>query len=77
MLADVLAAFGTDPALHWPVLAERLAAQFPDRWADATADAISAQCRDLGVPSVPVKSGGQALRGCRRADVRRAAGEQS
>ncbi len=77
VLADVLAAFGTDPALHWPVLADRLAAQFPDRWADATADAVSAQCRDLGVPSVPVKSGGQALRGCRRADIRRAAGQQS
>ena len=63
VLADVLAVFGTDPALHWAVLADRLAAQFPDRWADATADAVSAQCRDLGVPSVPVKSGGQALRG--------------
>jgi len=58
------------------VLADRLARQFPGRWADATADAISAQCRDLGVPSVPVKSGGQALRGCRREDARRAAGGQ-
>jgi hypothetical protein len=77
VLADVLAVFGADPALHWPVLAGRLAAQFPDRWADATGDAVSAQCRDLGVASVVVKSGGQALRGCRRTDVRRAAAGQS
>jgi DNA segregation ATPase FtsK/SpoIIIE, S-DNA-T family len=77
VLADVLAVFAADPALHWPVLAERLGQQFPDRWADATADAISAQCRDLGVASVVVKSAGQSLRGCRRADVQRAAGEQS
>ena len=71
------AVFGADPALHWPVLADRLAAQFPDRWADATADAVSAQCRDLGVASVVVKSAGQSLRGCRRADVQRAAAGQS
>jgi S-DNA-T family DNA segregation ATPase FtsK/SpoIIIE len=77
VLADVLAVFAADPALHWPVLAGRLAAQFPDRWADATADAVSAQCRDLGVPSVVVKSAGQSLRGCRREDVRRAAAGQS
>jgi len=69
VLGDVLAVFGADPGLHWGVLAERLAARFPDRWNDATADAMSAQCRDLGVPSVGVKMAGRNLQGCRRADV--------
>jgi DNA segregation ATPase FtsK/SpoIIIE, S-DNA-T family len=72
VLSDVLAVFTGEPGLHWPVLAERLAKRFPDRWADATGDALSAQCRDLGVPSVVVKAGGQSLRGCRREDVERA-----
>jgi S-DNA-T family DNA segregation ATPase FtsK/SpoIIIE len=68
-LADVLAVFGRDAGLQWPVLAARLAAQIPDRWAGATSDSVSAQCRGLGVPSVDVKAFGRALKGCRRADV--------
>jgi hypothetical protein len=71
VLADVLAVFGDEPGLHWGELAERLARAFPDRWADATADAVSVQCRDLKVPSVQVKSGGRNLNGCRREDVNR------
>ena len=63
VLADVLAVFGGDAGLHWPVLAERLAARIPDRWADATAEAISAQCRGRGVPSVDVKTFGQVAQG--------------
>jgi DNA segregation ATPase FtsK/SpoIIIE, S-DNA-T family len=73
VLADVLAVFAADPGLHWPVLAARLAAQFPDRWQDATGDAVSAQVRALGVPSVDVKTFGQTLKGCRRRDVEAAA----
>jgi DNA segregation ATPase FtsK/SpoIIIE, S-DNA-T family len=73
VLADVLAVFGADQGLHWAVLASRLAAQFPDRWADATAEAVSAQCRDLKVPSVDVRypstRDGKVRVGCRRADV--------
>jgi S-DNA-T family DNA segregation ATPase FtsK/SpoIIIE len=69
VLADVLAVFGGDPGLHWAELAGRLAARFPDRWKDATADAVSAQCRGLGVPSVGVKVAGRNLQGCRRADA--------
>jgi DNA segregation ATPase FtsK/SpoIIIE, S-DNA-T family len=75
VLADVLAVFGTDPALHWPTLAERLAAQFADRWAGATADAVSAQCRDLDVPSVDVKADGIVRKGCRKAAVHKAASQ--
>ena len=77
VLADVLAVFGADTGLHWPVLAGRLAAQFPGRWADATADAVSAQCRALGVPSVSVRypstRAGTVTSGCRRDAVQTAA----
>ena len=77
VIGDVLAVFAGEPGLHWAVLAERLAQRFPDRWAGATADAISAQCRDLGVPSVDVRyPGGRAgtvLKGCRRDDAGSAA----
>jgi DNA segregation ATPase FtsK/SpoIIIE, S-DNA-T family len=75
VLGDVLAVLGSDPGVHWQVLADRLAARFPDRWADASADSVSAQCRALGVPSVVVKAGGQSLRGCRLEDIQRAAGQ--
>ena len=73
VLADLLAVLGSEAGQHWPVLADRLAVQFPGRWADATAEAVSAQCRDLGVPSVDVKVSGVVRKGCRRADVRKAA----
>jgi DNA segregation ATPase FtsK/SpoIIIE, S-DNA-T family len=73
VLADVLAVFGTDPGVHWAVLAARLAAQIPDRWADATGDTVSAQVRAFGVPSVDVKAFGSVRKGCRRADIETAA----
>jgi len=77
VLADVLAVFGTDTGLHWQVLADRLAEQFPARWADATADAISAQVRALEVPGADVRypstRAGKTRAGCRRADVETAA----
>jgi DNA segregation ATPase FtsK/SpoIIIE, S-DNA-T family len=76
VLADVLEVLGADPGLQWPVLAERLAKRFPDRWADASGDALSAQLRSHGVPSVDVKMAGRALKGCRRADVEAAAGSR-
>lgn len=74
VLADVLQVFGGDSGLHWAVLAERLAGQLPDRWGDTSADAVSAECRKLGVPSADVKMSGRVLKGCRRADVLKAAG---
>jgi len=54
------------------LLAARLAKQIPDRWADATGESVSAQCRGLGVPSVDVKQFGRNLKGCRRTDVENA-----
>jgi DNA segregation ATPase FtsK/SpoIIIE, S-DNA-T family len=74
VLADMLAVFGADTGLQWPDAAKRLAGRFPDRWADASADAVSAECRALGVPSVDVKAGGKALKVCRQADVAAVAG---
>ena len=74
VLADVLSAFGPgESGLHWQVIADRLAARYADRWTGATAESVSAECRDLDVPSVTVKVGGAVLRGCRRADVEAAA----
>jgi hypothetical protein len=81
VLADVLHVFGNDGGLHWPVLAARLSAQIPDRWGDTSAEAVSAEVRDQGVPSVQVWAFGQNRQGCKRADVvaaqeRRAGGSQ-
>jgi DNA segregation ATPase FtsK/SpoIIIE, S-DNA-T family len=72
VLADLLAVFGTDPGMHWGVAADRLAERFPDRWADADGDALSAQCRSLGVKSVDVRMSGAVLKGCRRVAVEQA-----
>jgi DNA segregation ATPase FtsK/SpoIIIE, S-DNA-T family len=72
VLADLTAVFRGDPGLHWGEAAARLAAAFPGRWDGATADALSAEVRARGVPSVPVKTGGEVARGCRRADVEKA-----
>jgi S-DNA-T family DNA segregation ATPase FtsK/SpoIIIE len=68
-LADALAVFEGDAGLHWPELAERLVRRYPGRWAGATGDAVSAQLRALGVPSVQVKQDGINRQGCRRADL--------
>lgn len=69
VLSDVLKVFGDAKGLHWQTIAERLAKQFPGRWADVTRDAISVQCRDLGVPSVQVHALGVNRQGCRRTSV--------
>jgi hypothetical protein len=76
VLADVLAVFGDRAGLQWGELADRLAERFPDRWADATAESVSAQCRSLDVASVDVRADGSVLKGCRRVGVERAAAAQ-
>jgi hypothetical protein len=75
VLADVLAALGTDAGLHWQPLAERLAERFPDRWAAASGPAVREECATRGVPSVEVRAGGVKLKGCRRDLVEKAAGQ--
>jgi len=74
VLADVLEVFAGDSGLHWPELAARLADRFPERWQDTTGDAVSAECRSLGIPSVNVNAHGTVLKGCRASDVEKAAG---
>jgi S-DNA-T family DNA segregation ATPase FtsK/SpoIIIE len=74
VLADLAAVFGADAGLHWAEAAARLAQRFPDRWAGASADGVSAECRARGVASVNIKAAGQVARGCRAADVDAAAG---
>jgi len=76
VLAGMLAIVGTDAGLQWGDAAARLASRFPARREGASGDAVSADCRALGVPSVDVKSAGKALKGCRAADVQAAAGAQ-
>lgn len=78
ILADVLHVFGDVPGLHWGVLAERLAADISGRWASATKELLSVQCRALGIPSVSINmrlADGQRYtrQGCRRTDVEKAA----
>ena len=65
VLADVAEVFAGEPGLHWTVIAERLAERFPERWDAASPDAVSAECRSLGVPSVVVTANGDRGRGCR------------
>jgi hypothetical protein len=69
VLADVLQVFSSDPKLQWEVLAARLAAQIPDRWADTSPDAVSAEVRGRGVPGSQVWQFGKNRQGCLRADV--------
>lgn len=76
VLADVLAVFGDAPGLHWDELADRLADRWPDRWADVTGEAMSVQCRRLGVSSVMVSTAGVKARGCRRSVVERQSAER-
>ena len=65
--------FGADAGLQWGDAAARLAQRFPDRWAGVEAEALSAEARAHGVPSVNVKAAGAVAKGCRVADVEAAA----
>jgi S-DNA-T family DNA segregation ATPase FtsK/SpoIIIE len=65
VLSDVRAVMDAETGLQWPTIAARLAERMPEHYADITADAISAQCRALGVPSVGIKRDGQVLKGAK------------
>ena len=71
IVADLFAVIGGDPGIWWEAAAERLAAEFPMRHADANAESVSAACRARGVPSVDVKVGGRVLKGCRKSELER------
>ena len=74
VLADAAEAIAGASGMHWQALADQLARRFPERWAEASGDAVRAELGARGVPSVVVVMDGQRARGCRAADVDRAAG---
>lgn len=59
---------GRDRA-QWQQLAEALAKFRPEAYEDLTGDALSALLREMGVPSLNVKSSGTVLKGCLLAEV--------
>ncbi|MFC7591272.1 hypothetical protein ACFQYP_51915 [Nonomuraea antimicrobica] len=70
VLADALTVFQSgETGLPWAVIATRLAERIPEHYADLTPEAISAQLRALGVPSVDIKRDGKALKGAKKAAV--------
>lgn len=73
VLADTRGVYlAGEKAASWQQIAARLAEQLPAHYADLTAEAISAQLRSLGIPSVNIKQrggGGQVLKGAKTADV--------
>jgi DNA segregation ATPase FtsK/SpoIIIE, S-DNA-T family len=73
LAADLAAVFAGDNSLSWAEAAARLAQRFPDRYDGLAADALSADCRALGVRSVTVRQGSLTAKGARLADVMAAA----
>jgi hypothetical protein len=74
-LADSLDAFGaSETALSWQQLAERLAEQLPERYADITPAALSATLTGmrLGIESKNVRVGDKVPKGVHRAALQRA-----
>ncbi|TDD75800.1 cell division protein FtsK [Actinomadura rubrisoli] len=66
VLADAYAMFlPGESFLPWQELAARLADQLPASYGDLTAEAVSAQVRSFGVPSVNGKRDGQVLKGAK------------
>jgi hypothetical protein len=72
VLADVRAVMDAETGVQWPTIAARLAERMPKHYADITPDAISAQLRGLGVPSVDIKRDGKGLKGAKAAAVDKA-----
>jgi hypothetical protein len=74
VLADALAVYlAGEKWLSWQQLAERLAEQMPEAYADLTKEAISAQVRGLGAKEKKGRDGASSLWGVPRAEVEAAA----
>ena len=70
VLADVRAVLlPGETGASWERLAGRLAEAMPEHYADITPATVSAQLRDLGVPSVNVKEDGRVPKGARTAAI--------
>lgn len=72
VLADAASMFAGEAGMSWQRLAQRLAERVPEHYADLTAEAISAQLRALGLPSVNVKEAGRSPKGVKLIDIRAA-----
>jgi hypothetical protein len=77
VVGDLLGVIGADAGLWWETAAERLAARWPMRHADATAESVSAAARARGVPSTDVRwppgRDGKNRKGCKKPDLTAAA----
>ncbi|MBI1759333.1 MAG: cell division protein FtsK [Actinobacteria bacterium] len=70
VLADVRSVIHAgETGVSWARLAERLVEQIPEHYTDVTPAAISAQLRDLRIPSVNIKDAGQTLKGAKTLDI--------
>ena len=73
IVADLLEVMGGDAGLWWETAAERLAAHFPMRHADANAESVSAAARARGITSGDVRwppgRTGTNRKGCKKADL--------
>ncbi|WP_194821328.1 FtsK/SpoIIIE domain-containing protein [Micromonospora sp. S-DT3-3-22] len=70
MLADARAVLHPSEAgVPWAVLAERLAAQWPEMYAGITADMVRESLDRYGVPSQDVKVGRKNIKGARRTSL--------
>ncbi|GAA1256381.1 hypothetical protein GCM10009677_03150 [Sphaerisporangium rubeum] len=70
VLADVLSVFqSAETGLPWTLTAARLAERIPEHYAEVTPEAISAQVRALGVPSVDIKRDGKSLKGAKKTAI--------
>ena len=74
VLTDVLAVFGSDTGLQWGDARRPAGLPVPGPLGWRHGDAISAECRAAGVPSVNVRGSGGQAKGCRREAVEAAAG---
>lgn len=73
VVADALAVLNPgERGVHWQILAERLATQFPEAYPGVTAEAVSALLRGRGVDSVDVRFAGSTRKGCRREHLQEA-----
>ncbi len=77
IVADLLAVMDGDAGLWWETAAERLAARWPMRHADANAESVSAAARARRVPSTDVRwppgRDGKNRKGCKKSDLAAAA----
>jgi hypothetical protein len=73
IVADLIEVVGADSGLWWETAAERLAARWPIRHADANAESVSAAARARRVPSVDVRwppgRAGTNRKGCTKAGL--------